>query len=253
MRAAPRPGRRGRPRAPARPRIRAARGRSSSSSPGSRRSARRGSPARPSRCRSRAGGRRAAGRAACRPARASPAAPPRGSPPARGTRRRSRPAARRGTTRTARCRGRSGRRCSRRAPARVFRGTSRPPAAAGRAAGGRDGASDRGRQFAGADPHQRDQIVGRPEPVDVALAEPDAAAQRPPVGARVTDLDPGAELRSGRPEGELPPALGHLDPPAANSRQRAEQEPPRQRLAHGRAPGAGTGRAPPLVRLLSAP
>ena len=33
-------------------------------------------------------------------------------------------------------------------------------------------------QLAGGDPDQRDEVVGLPEPVDVALAEADAAAQR---------------------------------------------------------------------------
>ena len=104
---------------------RAARGRSSSSSPGSRARGRRGSRGRPSRCRSPAGGCRGRGGAARRSARASRAAPPPGSRPRAGSRRRSTSSARRGRRRRGRCRGRSGRRCCWRAPARVFSGTRR--------------------------------------------------------------------------------------------------------------------------------
>ena len=66
----------------------------------------------------------------------------------------------------------------RRAPSRLFSGTSaaHPVQEAARAG---DGAAQAVQlaQLAGADPHQSDQVVGLPEPVDVGLAEPDAAPQ----------------------------------------------------------------------------
>ena len=71
---------------------------------------------------------------------------------------------------------------------RVFSGTSRRARCRSAARAG-DGAAQAVEvaQLAGGDPDQRDEVVGLPEPVDVALAEADAAVQRPAPGGRVVD------------------------------------------------------------------
>ena len=62
-----------------------------------------------------------------------------------------------------------------------------------------------------------DQVVGLPEPVDVALAEADAAVQRPAPGGRVVDRDGGPQLGVGRAEAAAAAALDDLDPPGADA------------------------------------
>ena len=75
------------------------------------------------------------------------------------------------------------------------------------------------------DPAQRDRVVDRPEAVDVALAEPRAAAQYPGVRPRVVDLDRGPQAGAGGAEPEAAPPLGDLDPFPAQPREGAKQGP----------------------------
>ena len=72
-------------------------------------------------------------------------------------------------------------------------------------------------QLAGGDADQRDQVVGLPEAVDVALAEADAAVQRPAPGGRVVDRDGRAQVGVGGAEGAAAAALDDLDPPRAHA------------------------------------
>ena len=125
----------------------------------------------------------------------------------------------------------------------VARDEAEAPAAAGRAAGGRAARQrSRAREVAAGDPDHRDQVVGGPEPVDVALAEPGAAAQRPRVGARVADLDPRPQLGVGGPEAEPAAALVDLEPAAADPR-----------AARGRAAGARARRGSPRALRVRVP
>ena len=189
-------------------RARAARARSSSSSRGSRWSRRRGPPGRPSRCRSRAGGRPGRGRACRRSARASRSW---------ASLERRRRVARRpaheyiiGSSRKARrgrCRGRSGRRCSRGAPARrVARDAARAPAgrAAQRARGA--GAAGRARRaLRAAIRSSGDEVVGVPE-----------AARRRPRRGRGCRAASGAR-RAGRGPSTAPAARRRAGPNGAAS------------------------------------
>ena len=84
--------------------------------------------------------------------------------------------------------------------ARPGAGVARGPGAPARCSGPSSGCSRRRRASSG--PRLRQairlratEVVDRPEAVDVALAEPGAAAQGPGVGARVVDLDPGPQAR----------------------------------------------------------
>ena len=90
------------------------------------------------------------------------------------------------------------------------------------------------RQAAARDPAQGDEVVAAPQALDVALTEPRAAAQRPAVGARVADLEPGAQLRGGWAEGEFAPAVAHLDPTAAGMCEQVERRSAGRVEAHRR-------------------
>ena len=121
------------------------------------------------------------------------------------------------------------------APVRVFSGT-RPPHPVQEATRAGDGSAQAVEvaQLAGGDADQGDEVVGLPEPVDVALAEADAAAQRAAPGGRVVDGDGGAQLGVGGAEAAAAPALDHLDPPVAHAAAHHRGDGgPGQRVPHG--------------------
>ena len=89
-----------------------------------------------------------------------------------------------------------------------------------------------GGQVPAGDPDHGDEVVRGPEPLDITLAEPGAAAQRPAVGPRVADLDPGVELGDGRAKGKPLPALLDLEATAAHPRERGEERAPGERPPH---------------------
>ena len=122
----------------------------------------------------------------------------------------------------------------RRAPPRVFSGTrwrSRCQSAARLG----DGAADAVHlaQFAGGDLEQGDEVVGLPEAVDVALAEADAAAQRPAPGGGVVDRDGGAEIGAGRAEAAFARAFDDVDAAVADPVENGADADPGERVPHG--------------------
>ena len=86
-------------------------------------------------------------------------------------------------------------------------------------------------QLAGGDPDQRDEVVGLPEAVDVALAEADAAAQRAAPGGGVVDGDGGAQVGVGRAEAAAAPAF---DAPRSARGARRGSSPSRRRRGRAR-------------------
>jgi hypothetical protein len=88
-----------------------------------------------------------------------------------------------------------------------------------------------GRQVAAGDAGQRDEVVGLPEAIDVGLAPAGAAAQRPRVRARITDLDRGPERRVRGTAGNRPLALRELEPPAAKPPKAPQQRSSCERAA----------------------
>ena len=234
----------GRPRAPARSRRHAARRRSSSSSRGSR-----SAPAAYTREAAPAGadlqhvilGRELELRADR--ARASPARPPRASLSATRRPRTSTSSSGPGTARTARCRGRSGPR-SARARARACCAPASAPSAAPARAPARTPAAGWSRLATLQRGHarQRDEVVAVPQPVDVGLAEPEAAAQQVAVEARRAhvQLAPTAGCApTSCPKSSRALALEHDQLAAAHAREQAQREPARERSAARRVDRAG--------------
>jgi hypothetical protein len=86
-------------------------------------------------------------------------------------------------------------------------------------------------QAAGGDLDQRDQVVGLPEPVDVALAEPDRAVQRAAPGGRVFDPDGGAQP-AGLAEDATAPVLDDLDLTAPRPAQHRADHGAGRRVPH---------------------
>jgi hypothetical protein len=95
-------------------------------------------------------------------------------------------------------------------------------------------------EAAGADPDQGDQVVGLPEPVDVALAEADRAVQGAAPGGRVVDPDARVEAGRGLAVGAAAPVLDHLDLAAAGAREDRADRGARDRVLH-RATSAPSG------------
>ena len=208
---------------------------------------RRGSPGRPSRCRSPAGGRRDRGRSRLAdPLELAPAAPPRGSRPGEGSRRTSTSSTRRGRPRRGRCRGRSGRRCWRARPSRVFSGTrlGAAGAAAARAAAADGAARRRAARARGRRSGRRDEVVARPRVRRRSPRPAGRAAHRPRVGAPVVDLD--RHLWCGPIVAEAKPALALDDrqPTAADPGEEAEHGAASELVPHCDRCGCGYQGAP---------
>ncbi len=96
-------------------------------------------------------------------------------------------------------------------------------------------------QFAGGDADQRDQVVGLPEAVDVALAEPDRAAVGAAPGGRVVDADGRPEVGAGLAEAAAAAPLDHLDLAGADAAEHLGQAGAGERVFHGSA-SAGWGK-----------
>jgi hypothetical protein len=77
------------------------------------------------------------------------------------------------------------------------------------------------RQAAGRDPDHGHEVVRLPQPFHVSLAEPGAAAKRPPIRARVADIDSSSERRVPRPEAFPAAPIDDLQAPAAHPAQQA--------------------------------
>ena len=99
-------------------------------------------------------------------------------------------------------------------------------------------------EVAAGDPRQRDEVVGGPEAVDVALSEPGASTQHPGVGALVANLDPGDERGGGRPEGEPAIALVELEPSASEAGESSQDRGAGEPTDHPERSGWGYQAAP---------
>ena len=124
-----------------------------------------------------------------------------------------------------------------RAPPRVFSGTTPRSAVQGaarlRATARADAAVLVGAARGRAIRISADQVVGLPEAVDVALAEPDAAVQRPAPGGRVVDADGRVEVGAGLAVGAAAAVLDDLDLAAAGAAEDGADGGARGCVLHG--------------------